>query len=307
MSGGKVSSREAKTALNSAATMAEVFRDAGDLALERELNFVCEELRKNEPLLYRLSGYLKDDSLVALLDGRMNATVGQESAALSNGKGSKPTSGVLRQAWKKWEHIEGVTAFLICLLRAAWGLEVHNDCPEGLKIDGQPADNKKHLGSFLMLMRQKSQWRMPHVTHEVGAVRMQEDLFAPSKQRAMETLNGFEPFQTWTAKDFLKGYYQVLDDNKGIACTLSPPGSNTRVIYKVDGATDYYVNNPYEPDSDYSFMLSGGRARMSALSGYFLQKGVTFPELTEWKFHGLELRGAEAHGKRRRAADDKWI
>ena len=153
-------------------------------------------------------------------------------------------------------------------------------------------------------MRQKSQWRMPHWTHEVGAVRMQEDLFAPCKQRAMETLIGFKPFEAWTATDFLKGYYQVLDDNKGIACTLSPPGSNTRVIYKVDGATDYYVNNPYEPDSDYSFMLSGGRARMSGLSGYFLEKGITFPELTEWKFHGLELRGAEAHGKRRRADDD---
>ena len=300
-----MSSREAKTALNSAATMAEVFRDAGELALERELNFVCEELRKNEPLLYRLSGYLKDDSLVALLDGRMNATVGQESAALSHGKGSKPTIGVLRQAWKKWEHIDGATAFLNCLLRAAWGLEVHSDCPEGLKIDGKPADNKKLLGSFLMLMRQKSQWRMPHWTHEVGAVRMQEDLFAPCKQRAMETLTGFEPFQTWISTDFLKGYYQVLDDNKGIACTLLPPdGPGETVIYKVDGASEYYVNNPYEPDSDYSFMLSGGRARMSGLSGYFLEKGVTFPELTEWKFHGLELRGAEAHGKRRRADDD---
>ena len=111
MSGGKVSSREAKTALNSAATMAEVFRDAGELALERELNFVCEELRKNEPLLYRLSGYLKDDSLVALLDGRMNATVHQENGGSSSGNGSKSKSGMLRQAWKKWEHIEGPGIF----------------------------------------------------------------------------------------------------------------------------------------------------------------------------------------------------
>ena len=79
MSGGKVSSREAKTALKSAGNMAEVFRDAGELALERELNFVCENLRKNEHLLYRLSGYLKDDSLVALLDGRMSATVEQNN------------------------------------------------------------------------------------------------------------------------------------------------------------------------------------------------------------------------------------
>ena len=71
-------------------------------------------------------------------------------------KGSKPIRKVLRQAWKKWEHIEGSTAFLICLLRAAWSLEVNGDCPEGLKVDGQPPDNKKLLGSFLMLMRQMS-------------------------------------------------------------------------------------------------------------------------------------------------------
>ena len=43
---------------------------------------------------------------------------------------------------------------------------------------------------------------------------------------------------------------------------------------------------------------------MSALSGYFVQKGVIFPELTEWKFHGLEFRTPEPQGKRRRADDD---
>ena len=141
MSGGKVSSREAKTALNSAATIADVFRDAGTLALERELTFVCEELRKNEPLLYRLSGYLKDDSLVALLDGRMDATVAQDNEGSSSGKGSKPSNGVLRQAWRKWEHIQEFTRFLICLLRAAWGLEINSDFPEALKINGQPLEN----------------------------------------------------------------------------------------------------------------------------------------------------------------------
>ena len=108
--------------------------------------------------------------------------------------------------------------------------------PRKLKIDGQPADNKKLLGSFLMLMRQKPQWPMPHWTHEVGAVRMQEDLFGPCKQRAMETRSGFKPFEKWTAADFLKGYYKVLDDNEGIACTRLPPdGPGETVIYKVDG------------------------------------------------------------------------
>ena len=117
-----MSSREAKTALNSAANMAEVFRGAGELAPEPELNFVCEKLRKNEPLLYRLSGYLKDDSLVALLDGRMNATVERKNEGSNREKGSKPTSKVLRQAWKKWEHIEGVNGFFDLPLARGVGL-----------------------------------------------------------------------------------------------------------------------------------------------------------------------------------------
>ena len=68
---------------------------------------------------------------------------------------------------------------MICLLQAALGLEVNGDCPDGLKVDGKPADQKKLLGSFLMRMRQKSQWRMPHWTHGAGAVKLQDDLFAP--------------------------------------------------------------------------------------------------------------------------------
>ena len=43
---------------------------------------------------------------------------------------------------------------------------------------------------------------------------------------------------------------------------------------------------------------------MSGLSGYFREKGITFPELTEWKFHGLELKKTAAQGKRRRADGD---
>ena len=96
----------------------------------------------------------------------------------------------------------------------------------------------------------------------------------------------------------------MLDDNQGIACTRLPPDGDGPVAYKVDGATDYYVNNPYEPDSDYSFVMSGGHARMTGLSGHFVEHGITFAELTEWKFDGLELRTPEGQGKRRRADDD---
>ena len=96
MAMSKVSSREAKTALNAAASMASVFRDAGELAKERELQFVIEKLSENDTLLFRLGGFLKDDSLIALLDGRMNATVQQDDGGSGSGKGSTPTSAVVR-------------------------------------------------------------------------------------------------------------------------------------------------------------------------------------------------------------------
>ena len=66
------------------------------------------------------------------------------------------------------------------------------------------------------------------------------------------------------------------------------------------GATEYYVKSPYEYDTDYSFKLQGQLARMSGLSDFFRQQGVTFPEMCEWQSHGLELRSTDATGKRRR-------
>ena len=307
MAMSKVSSREAKTALNAAASMASVFRDAGELAKERELKFVCEQLSNNETLLFRLSGLLKDDSLIALLDGRMNATVQKDDEGPGSGKSPKPASAVVRQAWKKWEHIEGATSFLNRLVRAAWGLEMNDTCPAELLTDGQPPANKQILGWFLMITRQKSQWRMPHHTHEEGAIQRQHDMYKPCRHRVLETMYGFKPFNDWKVVDFLNGYYTVLDNDEGIACTLLLPNGEI-CIYKQDGASDYFVNNPYEPDSDYSFMLKGSRARMEGLSGYFEEKGITFPEMTEWKFDGVELKGVlEPSNKKRKADDDNGL
>ena len=52
----------------------------------------------------------------------------------------------------------------------------------------------------------------------------------------MQTKEVFEPFKDWTSTDFLKGYYEVLPNDEGIACTLLPPDEQgERRIYKVDG------------------------------------------------------------------------
>ena len=97
----------------------------------------------------------------------------------------------------------------------------------------------------------------------------------------------------------------MRDDNEGIACTPLPPdGLGETVIYKVGGASDYHVNSPHEPDSDYSSMLSGVAPACQDCRGTSMRRGSQ-PESTDWKFHGLDLKGtSEAQGKRRKADGD---
>ncbi len=123
-------------------------------------------------------------------------------------------------------------------------------------------------------------------------MKKQDGLFDPfrKRKRAQQTKEIFEPFQTWTAKDFLKGYFEVLDNDDGIACTLAPGSSEERCVYKVEGATDYEIDNIYEHDTNYSFNLNGSRAFMLGLSAFFVSHGVKFPEYCDWHFEGVEIR-----------------
>ena len=95
-------SREAARCDKAALAMAAGFAGATQLAVDRELDYICTELRKNPPLMYTLSSYLKDDTLIALLDG--TAAAGMEPRGA---KGTKPAGRVLklRAGWKKWKHL----------------------------------------------------------------------------------------------------------------------------------------------------------------------------------------------------------
>ena len=107
-------------------------------------------------------------------------------------------------------------------------------------------------------------------------------------------LSGFKPFKAWTATDFLKGDYKVLDDHEGIACTLLPPdGPGETVVYKVDGASDYHVNSPYAPDSHYSFMLSGAAPACQDCRGTSMRRGSPSPRGPSGSSMGWTWRGRQ--------------
>ena len=61
------------------AGMATQFQAAAEIAVEREIDSISDKLRANHALMYSLSSYLKDDTICALLEGRLS----DEAKALS--------------------------------------------------------------------------------------------------------------------------------------------------------------------------------------------------------------------------------
>jgi hypothetical protein len=71
------------------------------IAIEAELEYIKTELRKNQPLMYTISGLLKNDTLCALLDGRLNVDQDEPTE-------KKPKLLMLRSSFKKFKNIRQV-------------------------------------------------------------------------------------------------------------------------------------------------------------------------------------------------------
>ena len=79
--------------------MATQFQAAAEIAVEREIDFIPDKLRANHALMYSLSSYLKDDTLCALLEGRLSGEAKALSPAAKD-KDSPKKAQKIRVGWK---------------------------------------------------------------------------------------------------------------------------------------------------------------------------------------------------------------
>ena len=94
--------------------MLAAFNDVMDETVEVELKYVSEALRKNVSLLYTLSGLIKQDALVSLLDGRgrqvHEARIAEEASTVKVLQ--------LRRSASKWKDLKLQPAVIHAVLQA---------------------------------------------------------------------------------------------------------------------------------------------------------------------------------------------
>ena len=285
MSGAKASSKDLKKAEQEAKQMAAMFHSATEIGVERELEYITGELRKNLPMMYRLSGFLKDDTLCALLDGRMSSA----ESALSPPAKKARQSVVLRATWRKWTHVTEERSFVMRLYRAAWGLEDSTACPPSLKVGDEEPGTPEVLGAVLLLLRKTFEDKMPQTAYT--DLKSQDDLFAPVHERAVKTRE--DHYQTWQPRDYLNGFFADLSDHGGVVCTLDTRPEGERAIFKIDGATDYVLEDCFDPETAVSFKINNKEMHADGLSAFFTENGISFPKYGDhWEIPGFTKKGS---------------
>ena len=132
--------------------------------MEREIEFISDKLRANHALMYSLSSYLKDDTLCALLEGRLSGEAKALSPAAKD-KDSPKKAQKIRVGWKKWRHLLACPALVSEVFATTFGVstEGQKDPEFGIGAAGK-------LGMVCMRLETSKEatlpnWHFDLVTH----------------------------------------------------------------------------------------------------------------------------------------------
>jgi hypothetical protein len=120
-----------------------------DESFQAEVEYITGELKKNRSLTYTLSGLLKNDGLIALLDGRL---VGSQSAASSPKANSKRR---LKAGATKFKHLVDVKGIIGEVLKRLLPKVFTDEVLEGI-------DPNESFGIFCMALAVTPTTSLPH-------------------------------------------------------------------------------------------------------------------------------------------------
>jgi len=111
----KVGGKRAQKAVDSATdNLVQAVGMACDIALEAEIEFVTNAFRKDPATLHTVSALLKNDSLKAILDGRMHAAQREQESSPA-----APSQRVVKfkKCLKRWKHLDQQLVVVVMALR----------------------------------------------------------------------------------------------------------------------------------------------------------------------------------------------
>ena len=254
-----MSKRSLENSEESANQVIHGFAQTIDASFQAEIQYIVGELQKNKGLTYTLSGLLKNDSLVALLDGRLAAN--SQSPASSQ----KPEQvRKLRNTARVFKHILQSAGVCDAILRKLLP-SVFVDARD-LK---QLTDDLK-IAVLCMLLVVKPTTPLP-LRYYKDLVEV-DKFIAACSQRFDDVMKS--ALGVATMEKVMKGYYEASGDGDVETIFKTTEGRNVKIQCGGDGGR---VLDPFDLETGLESDVVGRKMVFKDLKASFEAEGVAFP------------------------------
>jgi hypothetical protein len=255
-----LNSTEKKKQDKAAAEVIASFGNAIDEAFASEIQYIVSELQKNKPLTYTLSGLLKKDSLVALLDGRLQAA---SAAASSQRPARADVVRRLRSTATRFRHILETKGVVDDIIKKVMPAGDH-DAIEALTCH-------QKLDVVCVLLGVNKQTFLPD-KHYKNLSEVANLLSACSQRfdKVMKETVGDKPVD-----ELLQGWSGVQPDGKLTAVFKNKDGEPVAIAFpgKITKITD-----PFDLNTTISVDVQGTAMMIHDVKESFVAQDVEFPE-----------------------------
>ena len=267
----------------------ESFSSVIDAASEREIAYVCDELRKNIPLLYSLSGLLKSDSLVSLLDGRMKKQLDvkkEQDSALSQ----KPVHRVIPLKVTKFKHLGVDAAVEQLALDVLARLEPVLFSEETRKT---LIEESAVVGALCMALRVCPETFLPSKHFEDVRSHPRFQLACEERYKSLG-----RPLHGCTLETVMAGFYVV--QGKTISCAID--GKAEKTLLRFPHSDTIEIIDKYNIETGATVTNEGLETELKNLSEAFAAKDMTtFDPNAKWELPPAQFGVKPAETKKRKS------
>ena len=255
-----MSKREAKREEVRASNIISSFAQTVDASFQAEIDYILGELQNNRQLTYALGGMLKNDSLVALLDGRLQAP----DPATAPSKKNLKIASKLRATATRFKHVSDTkgcaSQVLQTIVPELWTAGLMSE-PDNVQLD---------LLCVLLCVTPDT-----HLPSKYWVDLHELDNFVPAcSQRFAAVMS--ETVKGMSLEELKKGYY-TDGPNGGVQCIFSNGLGKTDTTQEF-GDKPVTIENPLDVDTPVSIDMEDGRKmKFYDLKASFEAAGVRFP------------------------------